>query len=53
MRASSMKLRVIMIALALCVILGLAGASAAQESAKPFGLVRGLAGARDKQGLRY
>ena len=36
MRASSIKLRVIMIALALCVILGLAGASAAQ-GAKPSG----------------
>ena len=36
MRASSIKLRVIMIALALCAILGLAGASAAQE-AKPSG----------------
>ena len=36
MRASSIKLRVIMIALALGVILGLAGASAAQE-AKPTG----------------
>ena len=36
MRASSIKLRVIMTALALCAILGLAGASAAQQ-AKPSG----------------
>ena len=36
MRASSIKLRVIMAALALCAILGLAGVSAAQE-AKPSG----------------
>ncbi len=41
MRASSMKLRVIMIALALCAILGLAGTSAAQ-GAKPSGWYVGL-----------
>ena len=42
MRASSMKLRVIAAALALCAILGLAGTSAAQESAKPSGWYVGV-----------
>ena len=41
MRASSIKLRVITVALALCAILGLAGVSAAQQ-AKPSGWYVGL-----------